>query len=70
MDTPTVAVATEHWITTAQAAERAGVTRRSILKWIEAGLIAVRELPHAVRRVRWEDVDRVVNAGTRTTPAH
>lgn len=64
MDTTAAITASETWVLLSQAAERAGVSRATVISWAERGLIASRRLPHTAFRVRLEDVDRLLAAAT------
>lgn len=54
-------------LTAREVAEQLHVSRMTIIRWADAGLIPFLELPHRRRKFRQEDVDRFVTDRTRGT---
>ena len=48
------------WLTTGQAAELLGVSRSTVVRYIEAGTLAARRLPGGHWGVRRSEADRLV----------
>jgi len=52
------------WLTTGQAAELLGVSRSTVVRYIEAGTLDARRLPGGHWRVRRTDAERLLGSET------
>jgi len=46
------------FVTTTEIAEECGVTRTTVLRWIEKGYIKATKLPSGWNRILWEEFER------------
>lgn len=56
-------VVPDEWLSTGQAAERLGVHRSTLVRYIEEGRLPARKLPTGHYRIRREDLDKLVDQG-------
>ncbi len=49
----------DEWITTGEAAKLLGVSRATIVRYVNAGILEARTLPSGNRRIRRADAERL-----------
>lgn len=49
------------WMNMTEAAKYLGISRRTIYRWIDKGIIKVYEIGPGVKRIKKEDLDRILS---------